>query len=137
MNYQVKRDGQVKGPYSLEAMRERLERGEIDEGALFRRVGSEHWLAAVDLREELEEQARLSARAVVPPPVPAVVAAPRGTALQPVEMKRLDIPFSDIFMIVLKTMIAILLASPILVAIVLLIMVAVSLLGAVLLVGAK
>lgn len=132
MNYMIKRDGQESGPYSVDQMRQMRSAGQIDEAVLFRRYGTTDWLAAVDLEEELADVG-----AVVPPQLPAVVAAPQGTAMQPVVMKRLDIPFSDIFVVVLKTMIALLLASPILVVIALLVMLAVSILGAVLLVGAK
>lgn len=137
MNYMIKRNGQESGPYSVDQMREMLSAGQIDEAVLFRRYGTTDWLAAVDLQDELAEQSKKPVTVAAPPQLPAVVAAPPGTAMQPVVLKRLEIPFSDIFVVVLKTMIALLLASPILIVIAVLVMVAISIFGAVLLIGAK
>ena len=131
ISYLIKHAGKESGPFPLDKVRAMLERREIDETALFRREGTDHWIAACDLDDEAARTEPSPQR------LPAVVAAPGGTTLQPVVVKRLDIPFGDIFIVVLKTMIAMLLASPILVVIALLVMLAVSIVGAVLLVGAK
>jgi len=133
----IKQNGRESGPYPLETMREMWNAKQIDESVLFRRYGTTHWLAAVDLEEEISSQQKATSRSLQPPKLPKVVAPLPGTTLQPVALKRLDIPFSDIFIVVLKTMIALLIVSPILVVIALLVMLAVSILGTLLLVGSK
>ena len=92
---------------------------------------TDHWIAACD-RDDVATRTEPS-----PPRLPNVVVAPGSATLQPVVVKCLNILFGDIFIVVLKTTISVLLASPILVVIALLVMLAVSIVGAVLLVGAK
>jgi hypothetical protein len=117
MNYMIKRDGQESGPYSLDQMREMLAGGQIDEAVLFRRYGTTDWLAAVDLQDELAEQSTKPVSAVAPPQLPAVVAAPPGTAMQPVVLKMVQISFGDILALVFKVAMAILIISPLILAV--------------------
>jgi hypothetical protein len=64
MTYMIKRDGQEAGPFTFEQMKEMRASGEVDDAALFRRYGTEHWLAAVDLEDELTSGS-------TPPPLPS------------------------------------------------------------------
>lgn len=62
MTYHVKHAGSIIGPFALDELRGMLQRGELDESALFRRIGTEQWLAEADLDDD----------AASPPPLPTV-----------------------------------------------------------------
>ncbi len=129
ISYVIKHAGKESGPFPLDKVRAMLERGEINEGALFRRIGTEHWIAACDLEDD-------ASKTCSPPPrLPDAVIAPAGTVMQPVVLKMVAMPFGDILALVFKLALACVIVAPVFMIAIAIIVLLASLFGMTLLVG--
>ncbi len=131
MKYHVKENGQVRGPFAPEELREMKAAREIDDSTMFRASGTEHWLAAVDMESELAGD---------PPalPVAAVRAATAGAMPMPllvqrVEVTRIEARFADVLALVFKVVVSLVILSPLIMFALFVLLAVLSAFGAVLL----